>query len=117
MLPVQQLKGLLPGAQVLPSFAPTHVTDIDPMLDIVDRFNKGKDKLEDYKLFIQGNKHYIPYTHVEDVENAIFQISEALERFKHAVQRVDTGVRAGTWMAVVCMRSMRISGLILSKYL
>ncbi|KAH7173325.1 uncharacterized protein B0J16DRAFT_311119 [Fusarium flagelliforme] len=96
MLPVQQLKGLLPGAQVLPSFTPKHVTDIDPMIDIVDRFNEGKDKLEDYKLFIQGNKQHIPYTHVEDVDDAIFQISEALERFKHALQRAVIGVRAGT---------------------
>ncbi|RBR12898.1 uncharacterized protein FIESC28_08389 [Fusarium coffeatum] len=96
MLSVQLLKGLFPGAPALPSFTPTNVTDIDPMLDIVDRFNEGKSKLEDYKLFIQGNKHYIPYTHVEDVDNAVFQISEALERFKNALQQVIIGVRDGT---------------------
>lgn len=96
MLPVQPLKGLLPGARALPSFTPTQVTDIGPILDIVDHFNEGKSKLEDYKLFIQGNKHYIPYTHVEDVDNAVFQISEALERFKNALQQVIIGVRDGT---------------------
>ncbi|KAJ4123225.1 hypothetical protein NW768_009755 [Fusarium equiseti] len=96
MLPVHMLQKLLPGATVLPSFTIMPVRDIDPILNIVDRFNEGKDKLEHYKLFIQGNKQHIPYTHVEDVDNATFQISEALERFKYALQQVIIGIRAGT---------------------
>ncbi|KAJ4014578.1 hypothetical protein NW752_007347 [Fusarium irregulare] len=105
LFPVQMLRGLLPGASAIPGFTIIPVTDIDPMLDIVDRFNESKDKLEDYKLFIQGNKHYIPYTHVEDVDNTVFQISEALERFKNTLQQVIIGVRAGT-MDVRCLHEI-----------
>ena len=96
LFPVQMLRGLLPGAPAIPGFTITPVTDIDPILNIVDRFDEGKDKLEGYKLFIQGNKHYIPYTHVEDVDNAVFQISEALKRFRNALQQVIIDVRVGT---------------------
>ncbi|OBS25900.1 hypothetical protein FPOA_06434 [Fusarium poae] len=87
LLPLQFLNRL--GTTTIPDSIRTHVpiTDIDPVLNIFDRFNECKERLDDYKLIIQARKHYIPLEHLDDVNNAILRISGAQNNVKVELKR------------------------------
>ncbi|KAM0227936.1 hypothetical protein ACHAPO_011144 [Fusarium lateritium] len=94
LLPLQFLRL---GATTIPDPIRTHVsiTDIDPVLDIFDRYNEDKDTLDNYKLDIQGNKHYIPLQHFDDVNNAILRMSGIQNNLKVELKRRVLNVRNG----------------------
>ncbi|KPA40892.1 hypothetical protein FLAG1_06240 [Fusarium langsethiae] len=97
LLPLQVLNAIALGTHEIPNFfRPNHVTvDIQPVLDIFDRFNEGKERLDDYKLLIQAKKQYIPLEHIDGVDNAIIRLSGAQNNVKVELKRRILNIRNG----------------------
>ncbi|GKU03600.1 unnamed protein product [Fusarium langsethiae] len=95
--PQQVLNAIALGTHEIPNFfRPNHVTvDIQPVLDIFDRFNEGKERLDDYKLLIQAKKQYIPLEHIDGVDNAIIRLSGAQNNVKVELKRRILNIRNG----------------------
>ncbi|KAG8362380.1 hypothetical protein FVEN_g193 [Fusarium venenatum] len=94
LLPLQFLRL---GATTVPDSNRTHIsiTDIDPVLDIFDRYNEDKDTLDNYKLDIRGKKHCIPLQHFDDVNNTILRMLGIQNNLKVELKRRVLNVRNG----------------------
>lgn len=89
------------GTPTVPNFVQRHgvTDDIHMVLDLFDRLNEYGQKLDEYRLFIQAKKHYIPITHVNDVDDAIVRISGERDNlkfvFKNRVLETRDGLGGG----------------------
>ncbi|QPC71916.1 hypothetical protein HYE68_002668 [Fusarium pseudograminearum] len=97
LLPLHVLNAIALGTPDVPNFLRPQIVaaDIEPVLNIFDRFKESKERLDDYKVFIQARKHYIPLEHIDSVNNAILRISGTENNVKVELKRRVLQVRNG----------------------
>ncbi|RGP67000.1 hypothetical protein FLONG3_8658 [Fusarium longipes] len=89
LLPLPMINQSLLSCSSVPNSPQKCVAQSDMRLvcRLFDRYNLCKARLDDYKLFIQGKKQYVPLEHVDEINEAVLRISDARTKLEAELRK------------------------------
>jgi GTP-binding protein EngB required for normal cell division len=110
LLPIHLLRQLLSGTVPVPNsilgFRP--ILQIGPFMDLFDEFNDSKEKLDAYRLFLQGKKQYVTRDHIDRLNDTITSLDIAHKNMKAGFSRAVADIRDGT-SGGHCLQELHVS--------